>query len=152
MDLSQTNRITQLEADVVALQAQVELIMRALLDRNQYQINPSQSSVATVSRETELMTYSPKQIAAIQLVRAGLQTEAMAKALDCTESTIKVHIRGYMRRSDTNSRHKAAVHYEGLIQDLTPERHKKLTDVEMDWAENPDLYPDTTKMLHQKVR
>lgn len=137
---------------LAAIEAQLDLIMRSLLGSTPTAPPTQPSSVAIVSRETELMAYSPKQIAAIQLVRAGLQTEAMAKALDCTESTIKVHIRGYMRRSETNSRHKAAIHYENMIQDMTPERHKKLTDVEIDWAENPDLYPDTTKMLHQKVR
>lgn len=137
---------------LAAIEAQLDLIMRSLLGTTPTAPPTEPISVATASRETELMAYSPKQIAAIQLVRAGMQTEAMAKALDCTESTIKVHVRGYMRRSDTNSRHKAAIHYESMIQSITPERHKKLTDVEMDWAENPDLYPDTTKMLHQKVR
>ena len=137
---------------LAAIEAQLDLIMRSLLGSTPTAYPAEPSSVDTVSRETELMAYSPKQIAAIQLVRAGLQTDAMAKALDCTESTIKVHVRGYMRRSDTNGRHKAAIHYESMIQGITPERHKKLTDVEIDWAENPDLYPDTTKMLHQKVR
>ena len=137
---------------LAAIEAQLDLIMRSLLGSTPTAPPTEPISVATASRETELMAYSPKHIAAIQLVRAGMQTEAMARALDCTESTIKVHIRGYMRRSDTNSRHKAAIHYEHLVQGMTAERHKKLTDVEIDWAENPDLYPDTTKMLHQKVR
>jgi len=136
---------------LAAVEAQLDLIMRSLL--NSPTVAPAEpSSVAVVNRETELMSFSPKQIAAIQLVRAGMQTEAMAKALDCTESTIKVHVRGYMRRSDTNSRHKAAIHYETMVMGMTPARHKKLTDVEVDWADNPDLYPETTQMLHQKVR
>lgn len=138
---------------LAAIEAQLDLIMRSLLlPTPTAPPADAPSSVAAVSRETELMAYSPKQIAAIQLVRAGLQTEAMATALDCTESTIKVHVRGYMRRSDTNSRHKAAIHYETMILGMTPERHKKLTDVEVDWADDPARYPDTTKMLHQKVR
>ena len=137
---------------LAAIEAQLDLIMRSLLGSTPTAPPTEPSSVDTVSRETELMAYSPKQIAAIQLVRAGMQTDAMAKALDCTESTIKVHVRGYMRRSDTNSRHKAAIHYETLILGMTPERHKKLTDVEVDWADDPARYPDTTKMLHQKVR
>jgi len=137
---------------LAAIEAQLDLIMRSLLGNTPTAAPAEPSSVAVVNRETELMSFSPKQIAAIQLVRAGMQTEAMAKALDCTESTIKVHVRGYMRRSDTNSRHKAAIHYETMVMGMTPARHKKLTDVEVDWADNPDLYPETTQMLHQKVR
>jgi len=86
------------------------------------------------------------------MVAENYSTEAMAKILDCSDSTIKVHLRGFMRKAGVETRNRAALYYEDLIAGMDADRFLKLTEVEMDWAKDPAKYPKTTRMLHQKSR
>ena len=148
-----------LEKRVAALEAQVDLLARTLVGAS-YSTNYGSNSTPTgppqepdnFSRKILLGSFSAKQIATIQMVCLGRTTVEMGDALDCAESTAKVHIRGYMRKSQSTTRHKAASHYKNLVQGMSAEEHLELTEVEIDWAEDPSQYPQTTTMLKQKAR
>jgi len=148
-----------LEKRVAALEAQVDLLARTLVGAshstnygsNTNPTGPPQEA-DNFSRKILLGSFSAKQIATIQMVCLGRSTVEMGDALDCAESTAKVHIRGYMRKSQSTTRHKAASHYKKLVQGMSAEEHYELTEVEIDWAEDPFRYPQTTTMLKQKAR
>lgn len=150
-----------LEKRVFALEAQVDLLMRTLVGAshptnygknvNLKPTGPPQEP-DNFSRKILLGSFSAKQIATIQMVCLGRSTAEMGDVLDCAESTAKVHIRGYMRKSQSTTRHKAASHYKNLVQGMSAEEHYELTEVEIDWAEDPSQYPQTTTMLKQKAR
>jgi len=150
----------ELRGRVTALEAQVDLLMRSLIVGRGEGTLPS---VETSSEQpvtattlsgvgTILVNFTPKQIATVQMVAENYSTEAMAKILDCSDSTIKVHLRGFMRKAGVETRNRAALYYEDLIAGMDADRFLKLTEVEMDWAKDPAKYPKTTRMLHQKSR
>jgi len=151
----------ELRGRVTALEAQVDLMMRLLMSKGNDAtappppveqtnsiLNPSNLSGAG----TVLVNFTPKQIAAVQMVAENYSTEAMAKTLDCSDSTIKVHLRGFMRKAGVETRNRAALYYEDLVAGMDADRHLKLSEVEIDWAKDPARYPKTTRMLHQKSR
>jgi len=151
----------ELRGRVVALEAQVDLLMRSLVGERGSTITPP--SVETTKElpitatvlsgvGTILVNFTPKQIAAVQMVAENYSTEAMANTLDCSDSTIKVHLRGFMRKAGVETRNRAALYYEDLVAGMDADRFLKLTEVEMDWAKDPAKYPKTTRMLHQKSR
>ena len=142
---------------IVGLQAQIDMLMRMLMERGDgtvkhepYTLDPP--AMDTFGNEQMLSSFSPKQVAAVQMVVCGKSTTEMGEILSCAESTAKVHIRGYMRKSNTTTRHKAGSHYRRLIEGMSAEKHLELTEIEIDWAQDPSEYPTTTSMLQQKVR
>ena len=149
----------ELRGRVAALEAQVDLLMRSLIggrgegtlpsvETNEQPVTATNlSGVGTI-----LVNFTPKQIATVQMVAENYSTEAMAKLLDCSDSTIKVHLRGFMRKAGVETRNRAALYYEDLIAGMDADRFLKLTEVEIDWAKDPAKYPKTTRMLHQKSR
>lgn len=154
----------ELEQRIIGLEAQVDMLMRMIMsphrnDVDQYNQYPnkinqhfSSDPPDTFGNEQMLSSFSPKQVATVQMVVCGKSTAEMGELLSCAESTAKVHIRGYMRKSNTTTRHKAGSHYRRLIEGMTAEKHLELTEIEIDWAQDPNKYPTTTSMLKQKVR
>ncbi len=154
--------LEEIEQKVIGMQSQIDMLMRMLIERgsDQYSQFPNKlhqhitldPPVDTFSNEQMLSGFSPKQVATVQMVVGGKSTSEMGEILCCAESTAKVHIRGYMRKSNTTTRHKAGSHYRRLIQGMSAEKHLELTEIELDWAQDPAKYPITTSMLRQKVR
>tara|TARA_B100000780_G_scaffold256050_1_gene205001 strand:- start:2597 stop:3073 length:477 start_codon:yes stop_codon:yes gene_type:complete len=156
--------LEEIEQKVIGMQSQIDMLLRMLIERggDQYSQFPNKrnqhisldppTKPEGFARDQLLASFSPKQVATVQLVVNGATTLEMAELLDCAESTAKVHIRGYMRKSNTTTRHKAAIHYKQLVEGLSGDKHYELTSVELDWAERPTYYKQTTSMLRQKVR
>lgn len=149
----------EMEQRIIWLEAQVDMLMRMIVSPHKngddIKNNGPQGHPPTgdpYMNESMLNTFSAKQIATVQMVVNGKSTHEMGEILGCAESTAKVHIRGYMRKSNTTTRHKAGLHYRRLIEGMSAETHLELTEVEIDWAQDPAKYPTTTSMLKQKVR
>ena len=149
----------EMEQRIIGLEAQVDMLMRMIMSphrlgddikNNGPQGHPPGGDPSM--NESMLSTFSAKQIATVQMVVSGKSTHEMGEILGCAESTAKVHIRGYMRKSNTTTRHKAGLHYRRLTHKMSAEKHFELTEVEIDWAQDPSKYPTTTSMLKQKVR
>tara|TARA_R110000823_G_scaffold103042_3_gene220340 strand:+ start:1839 stop:2309 length:471 start_codon:yes stop_codon:yes gene_type:complete len=148
-----------INARVAALEAQVEMLSRMVSfseTSKSYQhtlrLGEAPPTNEATGEGAGLLQFTPKQIASVQMCAEGYSTEEMAEVLDCTTSTVKVHIRGYCKRIGVSSRNKAAMHYEDLVEGISAERHLKMTQVEIDWAKDPNKYPKTTRLLHQKIR
>jgi DNA-binding NarL/FixJ family response regulator len=148
----------EMEQRIIGLEAQVDMLMRMIMSSHKNDADPKSNAPKTGPpqtgdmNESMLNTFSAKQIATVQMVVSGKSTHEMGDILGCAESTAKVHIRGYMRKSNTTTRHKAGLHYRRLIEGMSAETHLELTEVEIDWAQDPAKYPTTTSMLKQKVR
>ena len=150
----------EMEQRIIGLEAQVDMLMRMIMSPHRNNADPIDHALETrhpptgdpYMNESMLNTFSAKQIATVQMVVNGKSTHEMGEILGCAESTAKVHIRGYMRKSNTTTRHKAGLHYRRLIEGMSAEKHLELTEVEIDWAQDPAKYPTTTSMLKQKVR
>ncbi len=148
----------EMEQRIIGLEAQVDMLMRMIMSSHKNDADPKGNAPKTGPpptgdmNESMLNTFSAKQIATVQMVVSGKSTHEMGDILGCAESTAKVHIRGYMRKSNTTTRHKAGLHYRRLIEGMSAETHLELTEVEIDWAQDPTKYPTTTSMLKQKVR
>lgn len=150
----------EMEQRIIGLEAQVDMLMRMIMAPHRNDGDKKDNAPTTrhpptgdpYMNESMLNTFSAKQIATVQMVVNGKSTHEMGEILGCAESTAKVHIRGYMRKSNTTTRHKAGLHYRRLIEGMSAETHLELTEVEIDWAQDPSKYPTTTAMLKQKVR
>lgn len=98
-----------------------------------------------------LLTFTPKQHAVIQMVWANVDTETMAEILEVSSSTIKVHIRGIMRKTGFKSRAQIAMMAEELLE-MDANAYERGAGIPSDWFVNRDKYETHTKMLQQKVR
>ncbi|MDA9822170.1 helix-turn-helix transcriptional regulator [Paracoccaceae bacterium] len=150
MKITKTHRITKLEKKVARLSANIDFLMSNLIGKKTSDVPAASGPVE--SKGLILSSCSAKQIATIQLVCRGVKTNEIAEILKCAESTVKVHIRGYMKKFQHKSRDEAAMHYEELVKDISAQDHKKWTKVELDWGEDPEKYLMTTNLLRTKVR
>ena len=125
----------------------IEAKLDVLLSGKQSQTTPEKDR----SLVKELLSFTPKQHAAIQMVWANVDTEAMAKILDVSISTIKVHIRGVMRKTGYKSRAQIAMMAEELLG-MDANAYERGAGIPQDWYVNRDKYGAHTKMLQQKVR
>ena len=125
----------------------IEAKLDVLLSGKQSQPTP----VKDRSLVKELLSFTPKQHAAIQMVWANVDTETMAETLGVSISTIKVHIRGVMRKTGFKSRAQIAMMAEEMLgMDATA--YERGAGIPQDWYVNRDKYETHTKMLQQKVR
>ena len=111
---------------------------------------------ATVSgKETstaqDLLRFSPKQHAVIQMIWANVQTNDMAELLDVSESTIKVHVRGIMRKTGFKSRAQIAMMADDLLR-TDAAVYLRQAGIPQDWFLNQDTHTKYTAMLREKAR
>jgi len=133
----------RIEERLVRIEAKLDV----LLGNKQSQTTPSKDK----SLVKTLLTFTPKQHAVIQMVWANIDTEAMARILEVSTSTIKVHIKGIMRKTGFKSRAQIAMMAEELMA-MDAGAYERGSGIPSDWFINRDSYEAHTKMLQQKVR
>lgn len=125
----------------------IEAKLDVLLSNKQSHATP----VKDRSLVKDLLSFTPKQHAAIQMVWANVDTETMAEVLGVSISTIKVHIRGIMRKTGFKSRAQIAMMAEDMLG-MDAIAYERGAGIPQDWYVNRDKYETHTKMLQQKVR
>jgi len=141
-------KVASLEAKVIGLEAKLELITQMIRGDKQTQTQRQMS----VDDCTLMREFTPKQHAVIQMIWQGFSTEAMAEMLMVSEATVKVHIKGVMRRASLKTRAQIAMKAERCMREMSDEEYRRTSGIPKDWCERPDDYKDTTKMLRTKVR
>ena len=125
----------------------IEAKLDVLLSGKQTQTTPEKDR----SPVKELLPFKPKQPAVIQMVWANVETGVWAKMLEVSTSTIKVHVRGVMRKTGYKSRAQIAMMAEELLG-MAANAYERGAGIPQDWYVNRDKYGAHTKMLQQKVR
>jgi DNA-binding NarL/FixJ family response regulator len=125
----------------------IEAKLDVLLSNKQSQTTP----VEDRSIIKDLLSFTPKQHAVIQMVWGNVATEAMADVLGVSISTIKVHIRGVMRKTGYKSRAQIAMMAEEMLG-MDAVAYERGAGIPQDWYVNRDKHETHTKMLQQKVR
>ena len=72
------------------------------------------SSACLVDGNGDPVTFSPRQLQVLQLLRQGKQNKTIAYELDMCESTVKVHIRLIMRKLNARNRTQVVLLAEGI--------------------------------------
>jgi DNA-binding NarL/FixJ family response regulator len=142
--------LSELWDKVVRLEAQVELLTRMVSGGAE---PPREAKPdANDSAVSFLMSHTPKQHAVMQMLRAGYGTDRMAEALDVTESTIKVHVRGVMQKHGLKTRAQIVMLAARAASAVSEAEYEALSGLPMDWVERPSHYADVTNMLRTKSR
>lgn len=152
------DRIRALELEVASLKGQVDMLAKMFEGR--MSIGPTTTS-GTVHDTSWIYKLSKKQHAVMQMVADGCNNARIADRLQCSQSTVKGHIRGaqaHIRRKTNlsvsdrtttsqmfrealaNLDHKDADDYH-VETNLHPDWHE--TWSEKDYSVNNDLYTDT---------
>ena len=97
------------------------------------------------------LSFTPKQHAVMQMVWHNNSTEYMAEAMDVSISTIKVHIRGIMKKTGYKTRAQIAMLADEMMS-IPEEAYRRQSGIPRDWCENMLAYPEVTNMLREKVR
>ena len=143
-----TIRVASLEEKIIGMEAQMAMLIQMIGGKP----NNDRSTTRGDSDCTLMREFTPKQHAVIQMIWQGFSTEDMANMLEVSEATIKVHIRGVMRRAGIKTRAQIAMKAERCMREMSDEEYKRTSGIPKDWCERPDNYKDTTKMLRTKVR
>lgn len=101
---------------------------------------------------SNLLDYTPKQHAVIQMLYAGMSTKQMTEMLDVSEGTIKVHISSIMKKAGLRGRSQVPSLYEEWLDRLSPDQYRRQAGIPMGWATEQEKYADVTKMLRVKMR
>jgi DNA-binding NarL/FixJ family response regulator len=148
--MANTNELRALEDRLLRLEATVETLVRMLRREDQEPLVALAQEVKPAV--TELMGYTPKQHAVMQMLCRGSGTEDMAKVLGVTPSTVKTHIRGIMRHANVRTRAQIVMSYGAIMASVSDGEYESFTGLPKDWAEHPDRYAAATKMLRVKAR
>ena len=131
------------------LEGQVELLVRLMSDRNW---PPAEAPPSGKGNEEMMREFTPKQHAVMQMIASGVSTQEMAAVMEVAESTVKVHIRGIMKRTGTRTRAQIAMWFERSKDDCDAQNYETFAGIPQDWYENLDKYADVTKMLRVRTR
>lgn len=88
----------------------VEAIRQALLGQS---VAPPERDEASGDSPLNL---SPRQQQVLEAIQTGLSNKEVARALDMTEGTVKVHLRDIYRRLEVGSRTEAVAMYTAALQ------------------------------------
>jgi DNA-binding CsgD family transcriptional regulator len=150
MPVDLEERVASLEEKVIGLEAKLDFVVSLIRgDNKEFTTNKKSEDESTLMRE-----FTPKQHAVIQMIWQGFGTDAMAETLGVSSATIKVHIRGVMRRSGLKTRSQIAMIAERCMQTMGDSEYLRTSGIPKDWCMRPcdDEYKATTKMLRTKVR
>ena len=144
------DRISSLEREISEIRGMVQALLA---------ISGSGGGIAMKAEGTEsivefkdLVPYTPKQHAVLQMIVKGVSTAGMAEALCVTESTVKVHLRSIMQKKDVRTRAGLAMWYSDVMKICDEETYKHRAGLPKDWYENRMDYPDITKILQTKTK
>lgn len=142
-----------LEDRLLRLEAVVETLVRVIRQgRDGDDEPPERLAQERRPAVAELMGYTPKQHAVMQMLCKGYGTEEMAKVFDVTSSTVKTHIRSIMRHANVRTRAQIVMAYGAILEGVSDQDYENLAGLPKDWAEHPDRYEGVTKMLRVKAR
>ena len=138
-----------IEGRLARLEGQVELLVRLMSDRSW---PPAEAPPSGKCNEELMREFTPKQHAVMQMVADGVSTQEMAEVMEVAESTVKVHIRGIMKRTGARTRAQIAMYFERCVKDIAPQEYERFSGIPQDWYSNLDKYADVTNMLRVRTR
>lgn len=97
------------------------------------------------------LSFTPKQHAVMQMIWRNMSTDEMAEVMTVSVSTIKVHIRGIMRKTGYKTRAQIAMLADELMS-IPSEAYRRQAGIPRDWCESISMYPEITTMLRERVR
>lgn len=147
-------RLRALELEVASLRGQIDMLVKVRGEvKNGERSNGSGGQRRERKKAIEvLMGMTPKQHAVVQMLAEGMGTEDMAGVLGVHLGTVKVHIRGVMKRASVKTRAQIMMMWREATADLTEEEYEAFAGIPMDWAKRPEAYPSVSEMLRTKVR
>jgi len=151
MTVDLEERVASLEGKVIGLEAKLEFVVSLIRGDNK-EFTTNNNNKKSDDDCTLMREFTPKQHAVIQMIWQGFGTDAMAETLEVSSATIKVHIRGVMRRAGLKTRSQIAMIAERCMQQMGDSEYLRTSGIPKDWCMRPDEYKDTTKMLRTKVR
>lgn len=131
-----------IEQSLARIEAKLDVLISASLQLT----NPQPTDAVKTA-----LSFTPKQHAVIQMVWHNKSTDDMAEAMDVSISTIKVHIRGIMRKTGYKTRAQIAMLADEMMS-IPSEAYRRQSGIPKDWCENMSGYPEITNMLREKVR
>lgn len=135
--------MTSIEERLIRIEAKLDVLLGKQHQQPQNQNPPNIMK--------ELLSFTPKQHAVIQMIWGNADTETMADIMKVSISTIKVHIRGIMRKTGFKSRAQIAMMAEELLA-VDASVYLRTAGIPNDWYSNRRNYEDYTSMLREKVR
>ena len=140
-----------IERRLARLEGQVELLVRLMSDRN-WPPAEAPPRGEFCSMEEAMRGFTPKQHAVMQMIASGVSTQEMGEVMEVAESTVKVHIRGIMKRTGARTRAQIAMYFERCVKDIAPQEYERFSGIPQDWYSNLDKYADVTNMLRVRTR
>lgn len=139
------------EGRLSKLEGQVELLVRLISDRN-WPPAEAPPTARFCPMEEAVREFTPKQHAVMQMIASGVSTQEMSEVMQVAESTVKVHIRGIMKRTGARTRAQIAMYFERCVRDIAPQDYENFSGIPQDWFKNLDEYADVTDMLRVRTR
>ena len=136
-----TQRVEMLEAHCKLIS---ERIIKQTKDYNVIE-QPPPSSCPT----SELVKFTAKQHATMQMLALGKSNKYIADMLKVTESTAKVHVRSVMQKKKATNRQEVMATYKITLAKCSPEEYLMYAGIPKDWAIHPENYPTHTNKLRE---
>lgn len=115
-------------------------------DHSQQEIPPPAKTCCPLS---DLVKYTPKQHATMQMLTLGKSNKYIASVLEVTESTAKVHVRSVMQKKNCVNRQEVMAEYKITMSACSAEDYLTYSGIPKDWAIHPENYPTHTKKLRE---
>jgi len=139
------SRIEMLESQCKLLSEQVIRNNRRDASEHLFDGTPPTSHCPT----NELVKYTAKQHATMQMLALGKSNKYIADMLKVTESTAKVHVRSVMQKTKATNRQEVMAKYRITLSKCSPEEYITYAGIPKDWAIHPENYPTHTTKLRE---
>lgn len=133
----------ELREEIIGLKAQIRMLKDMLNEK-------SESKKPSVS---PLPLLTLKQYVTVQGILKGLQNKEIAKAMDVSESTVKVHVRSVALKLGVKTREQIVAKCAHLAS-MNPKEYLDMSGVPQDWINFPthEDYADVTSRIRQRTR
>ena len=146
-------KITDLEKQVVALSAQVEILLGLIATHMSTTQTPSENSLSIPLKSSSIIDQlTRKQAAVLLIVVSGGSNELIAHLLQCSMSTAKTHVKALVDKVSGRDRYDLIAAVQPILSALSPGDYERITGVPSDWHLDPDQYASITKVIRTKTR
>lgn len=148
-ELEYEDQIRLLTQRVDMLENLCKLLSNRLIrhyDHSQQEIPPPSKKCCPTS---DLVKYTPKQHATMQMLALGKSNKDIALVLEVTESTAKVHVRSVMQKKKCSNRQEVMAEYKITMSQCSAEDYLIYSGIPKDWAIHPENYPTHTTKLRE---
>ena len=146
--LSYADQIDLLTQRVEMLEAHCKLMSEQMV-KQPTEYNPNEIPPPSSCPTSELVKFTAKQHATMQMLALGKSNRYIADMLKVTESTAKVHVRSVMQKTKATNRQEVMAKYTIILSQCPSEEYLMYAGIPKDWAIHPENYPTHTTKLRE---